>query len=102
MAKNKKWNKVIARIQALENALAGLLSGKSTPMRKKAKKKAAAPVKAKKAARKPVARKPPRKKVAKPARAVSPQRKTKGRKKNLRVTVAENAPIMPAAPLLSL
>jgi len=102
MAKNKKWNKVIARIQALEDALASLLSGKTAPTRKKAKKKAAVPAKAKKAARKPVARKPVRKKAAKPAHAVSPQRKTKALKKNLRVTVAENAPIVPAAPLLSL
>ena len=38
MAKNKKWNKVIARIQALEDALAGLLSGKPTAKRRKTKK----------------------------------------------------------------
>ena len=38
----KKWNKVIARIQALEDAIAGLLMGKSATgkpaKRKKAKK----------------------------------------------------------------
>jgi hypothetical protein len=102
----KKWNKVISRIQALEDALAGLLSGKSAK-RKKAKKKATAKATAKvktkaKPKRKASTKKPIKKKTAKPARAAAPARKVKPSRKKLRIVVAENAPILPQAPLLSL
>lgn len=56
MAKTKKWNKVIARIEALEKALASLMTGggQKKKKRKKTKKKApkARTHKAKSAARK--------------------------------------------------
>lgn len=99
MAKNKKWNKVIARIQALEDALAGLLTGKtaSGAKRRKTKKK-------KTPARKTARRKTSAKKPApKPAKARAQKRAAparKPRKKGQRVTVAENAPILPPVPSL--
>ena len=98
MAKNKKWNKVIARIQALEDALAGLLSAK--PKRKKAKKasaKKAATSKRKAPAKKPAAK--PAK--ARPEKRVAP-RKAKARKKNLRAAMAESAAMLPQPPIPSL
>jgi hypothetical protein len=104
MAKNKKWNKVIARIQALEKALAGLLSKKpSTGTKRKKAKKTPAKTKPKaKAApkQKALAKRPARKRTNKKA-PVSAPRKTKTRK-SLRVVVAENAPVPFQAPLLSL
>jgi hypothetical protein len=102
MAKNKKWTKVIARIQALENALEGLLSGKSSAKRRKAKKapaKKPAPKPAK-SKRKAPAKKPAQKPRAKKSVAAVPARKP--RKRNLRVAVAENAPILPQPPIPSL
>jgi hypothetical protein len=101
----KKWNKVIARIQALENAIAGLLTGKSAT-RKKAKRKSAKKKVSAKAA--PKAKAPSKtkakKKTAKPARAAKPARKSarKPRKANSRIAVAQNAPILPLTPLPSL
>ncbi|MBN9544629.1 MAG: hypothetical protein J0I19_04095 [Alphaproteobacteria bacterium] len=97
MAKNKKWNKVIARIQALEDALAGLLSGRSASQRKKAKKakaKTASRPKRKAVAKKsaPKPAKPRAKKSAAPAR--------KPRKRNPRV--AESALILPQPPVPAL
>ena len=102
MAKNKKWNKVIARIQALEDALAGLLTGKSASgaKRKKAKKKKKAPAKkTARSKRKASAKKPAPKPVkARAQKSVTPARKP--RKKSQRVTVAESAPILPPVPSL--
>ena len=94
----RKWNKLIARIQALEDAVAALLSGASRKKtRRKAKKKVASPKagrktasRAKAAAR--TARKSPARKSAK-ARKKSPSRKSR-----LRVAVAEAAPILPQVP----
>jgi hypothetical protein len=101
MAKNKKWSKVIARIQALEDALAGLLTAKPRKTRKpaKAKIKAAKPAKARRATAKRG------KAAAKPAKAVPkksrPAVKTakRSRKKTVREIVAENAPILPGVPV---
>jgi len=108
MAKNKKWNKVVARIQALEDALAGLLSGMTGTKRRKTKK---APAKKKSKSKAP-ARKPAKtrkltktsKPTKKSAASSTPARQTKPRKKkkNLRVAVAENAPILPQPPIPSL
>ncbi len=95
MAKNKKWNKVIARIQALEDALAGLLSGKNTKIRKVKKAKAAAPSKAK-SKRKTSAQKPVKARAQKSATARKP------RKKKPRVVVADAAAILPQPPFPSL
>jgi len=104
MVKNKKWNKVIARIQALEDALAGLLSGKSASgaKRRKAKKAPAKKTVTKptKPKRKASAKKSVQKPRAKKSVAATPARKP--RKKNLRVAVAENAPILPQPPIPSL
>lgn len=97
MAKNKKWNKVIARIQALENALAGLLSGK--PRKTKKAKKAKSPparAKAKSKSGKSTTKR------AKTKTGALPARKSKPRKKNLRVAVAEAAPILPQPPIPAL
>ena len=97
MAKNKKWNKVIARIQALEDALAGLLTGKSKAKRKKTKQ---AP------AKKPAKRKAPAKKAATAQSSTKTRAKksaaAKPRKRNPRVAAAENAPILPQPPVPSL
>jgi hypothetical protein len=97
----KKWNKVMARIQALEDALAGLLSGKA-PKRKTAKK--AKKAKAKTKARKPNAKKAARAATARPARkaAKTPAPKKRTAKTKRRIAVAEAAPILPQAPLLAL
>lgn len=100
MAKNKKWNKIIARIQALEDALAGLLKRKSAPGAKR-----------KKAATKAPTQKPTKSKRKAPAQKAAPQPvKTRGqkstspkpRKKSLRIAAAENAPILPQPPIPSL
>jgi hypothetical protein len=99
MAKNKKWSKMIARIQALEDALAGLLSAKPRKTRKPAKAKAAKP------ARTPRAKSKRVKAAPKPAKAVPkksrPAVKTakRSRKKTVREIVAENAPILPGVPV---
>jgi hypothetical protein len=113
MAKNKKWSKVIARIQALEDALTGFLSAKPRKKHKapktkaKAKaKKSAAPAKrakpaAKKTARAAKAAKPTR--AAKPVKAARPVKAAKPvkrpRKKTPREIAVENAPILPGVPL---
>jgi hypothetical protein len=104
MAKNKRWSKVIARIQALEDALAGLLTAKPRKTRKpaKAKIKAAKPAKARRATAKRG------KAAAKPAKAASrksrPAAKTtkRARRKTARQIAAENMPIMPGMPVGSL
>jgi hypothetical protein len=100
MAKNKKWNKVIARIQALEDALAGLLRGKSAhgTKRKKARKKAPAKKPAKSKRKAPVKKPAPKPVKVRPKKSTA----TKPRNKNLRVAVAENAPILPQPPIPSL
>ncbi len=99
MAKNKRWTKLIARIQALEDALAGLLTGKSASgaKRRKAKKASAKPTA--KSKRKAPAKKPAPKSARTKKRAKAAP---KPRKKNLRVAVAENAPILPQPPIPSL
>jgi hypothetical protein len=65
----KKWNKLMARIQALEKAIAGLISGKA-PVAKKAKKKKGKKKKAKAVTQKGrgKAKKAPPSKTAKKAR----------------------------------
>lgn len=97
MAKNKKWNKLIARIQALEDALAGLLSGRSASgtKRKKAKKAAA------KTASKPKRKTAAKKSAPKPPRAKKSAAR-KPRKKNPRIVVAESALILPQPPVPTL
>ena len=97
MAKNKKWNKVIARIQALEDALAGLLSAKPKRKKAKASAKKAATSKRKAPAKKPAAK--PTK--AHPEKRAAP-RKAKARKKNLRAAMAESAAMLPQPPIPSL
>jgi hypothetical protein len=99
MAKNKKWSKLAARIQALEDALAGLLSVKSPRKRKKSKPKAKPKIKSAAGKRK----------TAKPAKAASakasqPAAKTakRSRRKSARAIVAENMPIVPGVPVGSL
>ena len=67
MAKTKKWNKVIARIEALEKALASLMAGSGQKKKKKKKTKRKAPK-----ARTPKA-KSPKRKSAKPGRAHRPR-----------------------------
>jgi hypothetical protein len=101
MAKNKKWSKLVARIQALEDALAGLLSVKSPRKRKKSEAKPKAKPKIKSAAGK--------RKTAKPAKAAPrktsrPATKTakRYRRKSARAIVAENMPIVPGVPVGSL
>jgi hypothetical protein len=93
MAKNRKWSKLVARIQALEDALAGLLSAKPPRKRKKAKAKSAAG----------------KRKTAKPAKAAPgktsrPAAKTarRARRKSARAIMAEAMPIVPGMPVGSL
>jgi hypothetical protein len=92
MAKNKRWNKLIARIQALEDALASLLSAK--PKRKKAKKASAKT--ATKSRHKTSAKKP----APKVAKARPAPRKAKARKRKLRA--AESAAMLPQPPVPTL
>ncbi|MBS0281764.1 MAG: hypothetical protein JSR25_11430 [Proteobacteria bacterium] len=103
MAKNKRWNKLIARIQALEDALAGLLTGKSASGAKRGKAKKASAKPAAKSKRKAHAKKSLQKPAPKSARAKKRAKAApKPRKKNLRAAVAENAPILPQPPIPSL
>jgi len=97
MAKNKKWNKVIARIQALEDALAGLLSGRSASSAKRRKAKKSAAKTASRSGRKAAARKAAPK-PAKPRAKKSASPVRKPRKRNPRT--AASAPILPAVPTL--
>jgi hypothetical protein len=97
MAKNRKWSKLVARIQALEDALAGLLSAKPPRKRKKSKTKS----KTQSAAGK--------RKTAKPAKAAPrktsrPAAKTarRARRKSARAIMAEAMPIVPGMPVGSL
>ena len=103
MAKNKKWGKVIARIQALEDALAGLLGAKPPKQRKAPKAKAKKPAKTSrpKSKRSKVAPKPVK---AAPRKASRPALKTakRARRKTARQIIAENAPIIPGMPVGSL
>jgi hypothetical protein len=91
MAKNKKWSKMIARIQVLEDALAGLLSAKPRKTRKPAKAKAAKSKRVKAAPK-------PAKAVPKKSRPAVKTAK-RSRKKTVREIVAENAPILPGVPV---
>ena len=90
----KKWNKVIARIEALEDALAGLLSGRSQEQKSKEEKPKR---------RKP--KKPARPTKAKPAKAAPARGKTAKAKKPRRAgkpRSAETVLVVPPAPLLAL
>jgi hypothetical protein len=94
----KKWNKLVARLEALEDAFAKLLSGKAAikgTKRKKAKKAAPAKRKSRKAPmpvpRKPAAMTAPRKAATKSAR----------KKRKPRILAAA-APMIPQAPLESM
>jgi len=94
----KKWNKLVARIQALEDAVAALLSGtgKKKPRRKSKKKTAARKAVQKTAGR---AKASPRAKGKSPARkSIKAAKKAPRRKSSLRVAVAEAAPILPQVP----
>ena len=93
----KKWNKLVARLEALEDAFAELLSGKAAAKRTKRKKtKKAAPAKRKNrkapAPRKAAAMTVPRKAATKPAR----------KKRKPRILAAAAASMIPQAPLESL
>ena len=103
MAKNKKWSKVIARIQALEDALAGLLTAKPRKKRKTPKAKATKPVKTSRA-RSKRSKAAPRPAKAAQRKASRPAAKTakRGRRKTAREIVAENLPIVPGVPVGSL
>jgi hypothetical protein len=98
----KKLNKLVARITALEDAFAALLSGKPA---KKTKRKKPAKAKAKKpAAAKSKSRKPAKAaaKAAAPRKAAkAPARKTQRRARKLRA-VATPAPVVPETPLTTL
>jgi hypothetical protein len=97
MAKNKKWSKLVARIQALETALAGLLSAK--PPRKR--KKSTAKPKTKSATGKRKTAKPAK---AAPGKTSRPATKTakRARRKSARHILAEAMPIVPGVPVGSL
>ena len=95
----KKWNKLEARLEALEDAFAKLLSGKTAAKRtnrKKTKKATPAKRKSRKAPmptpRKAAAMTTPRKAATKPAR----------NKRKPRILAAAAAPMIPQAPLESL
>jgi hypothetical protein len=95
----KKWNKLLARIQALEDAVAALLSGTGKKKTgRKAKKKSAPGKPGRKTASraKSTARAVGKSPVRKSAKAA---KKAPRRKSSLRVAVAEAAPILPQTPL---
>jgi hypothetical protein len=92
----KKWNKLVARLEALEDAFAKLLSGQSLAKktkRKKAKKTTRAAAKRPtRKIKKPSARKPARNTAS---RNAAPKKAAKKRKP--RILAAAVAPMVPQA-----
>lgn len=88
----KKWNKIIARLEALEEALAGLLSGRKSKKRKRKSKKAKA--------KKPSRRKKGKK--ATPGRGVPARKRTAKTKSPRRVRRSRGTEAVVVAPPLPL
>ena len=92
----KKLNKVIARIEALEHALAGLLKGGRNPGKAKRKSKKAKSAKPSRRAKAKAGKARPAK--AAPARAKSAKPRTRARKPRK----AETVMAVPPTPLVTL